>query len=257
MGEYIQKQHTVVIAGCCRNVSTFITKNVMIMHLLGSKFKEYKIVIYENDSNDDTRDILKSMEKNDHVEFIFEDNVTISNRTMRIAHCRNTLLHHIQTVYSHFDYMLMLDLDDVLFTGKLIDTIHTCFLYKPEQWDAMFANCTDKYYDIYALRKKKYLMSCCWNNANKLQQQGIPRSMAYQECIEKYIIHYPVDTALISVVSAFGGAGLYKMKSLENAQYNGFEGLHVDKQICEHVPFNTYLYNKGCKLYINPKMLIR
>ena len=60
----------------------------------------------------------------------------------------------------------------------------------------------------------------------------------------------------MSVISAFGGAGLYKLKSIENTVYNGYEESHIDKQICEHVPFNNHLINKGCKLYINPKMLI-
>lgn len=252
----IMKQHSVVITGCCRSVSQFIEKNILIMLEIGKKFKDYKIVVYENDSNDNTRTILNSLKK-DSIDYIFEDGVNIPNRTMRIAHCRNKILDHVNKFYSNYDYLLMLDLDDVLFTGKLIDTIHTCFLYKIEQWDAMFANCSDKYYDIYALRKKKYLMSCCWNNANTLQQKGMSRSMAYNECIDKYIINYPVDTKLISVVSAFGGAGLYKLKSLENISYHGYEESHVDKQICEHVPLNTKLYEKGCKLYINPKMLIR
>jgi hypothetical protein len=195
--------------------------------------------------------------KSEYIDLIFEDNVNIPNRTMRIAHCRNKILEHVDKLYSNYDYLLMLDLDDVLFTGKLIDTINTCFLYKTEQWDAMFANCSDKYYDIYALRKKNYLTTCCWNNANILQQKGIPRSVAYNECIDKYIINYPTDSKIMPVISAFGGAGLYKLKSLKNVKYDGYAENHVDKQICEHVPLNTKLYEKGCKLYINPKMLIR
>jgi hypothetical protein len=58
------------------------------------------------------------------------------------------------------------------------------------------------------------------------------------------------------VQSAFGGAGLYKMKSIMGTKYVGYEKNHIDKQICEHVTFNKCLIDKGCKLYINPKMLI-
>ena len=77
-------------------------------------------------------------------------------------------------------------------------------------------------------------------------------------CVDKYIINYPIDNKLMKVISAFGGAGLYKLKSivLNNIKYNGYEESHIDKMICEHVPFNTELCSKGCKLYINPKMLI-
>jgi hypothetical protein len=220
------------------------------------KRKEYKIVIFENDSKDSTRNILIENKK-DHYDYIFEDNINIQNRTERIAHCRNQILNHVNTNYCDFDYLLMLDLDDVLASGKLIDTIHSCFLYKADQWDAMFANCSDKYYDIYALRKKKYLSSCCWNNANVMKQQGIPHNDAYTNCIDKYIINYPTDSKLITVISAFGGAGLYKLKSIGDAKYIGVESKHLDQQICEHVPFHQNMINRGCKLYINPKMLIR
>ena len=249
------KKQSVVIAGCCINVAYFIKRNLFIMDEIGKQFKEYKIVVFENDSKDSTRNILIENKK-DHYDYIFEDNVNIQNRTERIAHCRNKILNHVNTNYSNFNYLLMLDLDDVLSSGKLVETIHTCFLYKLDQWDAMFANCSDKYYDIYALRKKKYLTSCCWNNANIMKQLGVPHKDAYATCIDKYIINYPMDSKLISVISAFGGAGLYKLKSIEDAKYVGIEPTHLDQQICEHVPFHKNMVDRGCKLYINPTMLI-
>jgi hypothetical protein len=91
---------------------------------------------------------------------------------------------------------------------------------------------------------------------NELKQKGMPHREAYYQCIDKYIINYPSNSPLIPVISAFGGAGLYKLSSIGNVKYNGYEETHLDKQICEHVPFNTALKNNGCKLYINPKMLI-
>jgi len=257
MSYKIMKEYNIIIAGCCRNVSSFIEKNIYIMNEIGKQFKSYKIIIYENDSIDGTRDLLKKMQDNKTMEYIFEDNLRIPLRTMRIAHCRNKILEKIEKIYNTYDYLLMLDLDDVLYSGKLIETINTCFLYKTKEWDAMFANCSDKYYDIYALRKKKYLTSCCWNNVNILKMKGIPHNIAYNEYINKYIIHYPENSKLIPVISAFGGAGLYKLKNLKDIKYDGYEESHLDKQICEHVPLNIKLYEKGCKLYINPKMLIR
>ena len=250
------KTKSILISGCCINVERFMKKNLFVMNEIGKQCKEYKIIIFENDSTDKTRQILVD-NKTDHCEYIFEDNVNIKNRTERIAYCRNKIIEHIDKMkYYDYDYLLMLDLDDVLFSGKLINTIHTCFNYKPEQWDAMFANSSDKYYDIYALRKKKYLTSCCWNDVNVLKQKGVPHNIAYEQCINKFIINYPTDTSLIPVQSAFGGAGLYKMKSIIGTKYIGYEINHIDKQICEHVTFNKCLIDKGCKLYINPKMLI-
>ena len=92
---------------------------------------------------------------------------------------------------------------------------------------------------------------------NVMKQQGVPHNVAYINCIDKYIINYPTDSKLITVISAFGGAGLYKLKSIEDAKYIGFEPTHLDNQICEHVPFHKNMIDRGCKLYINPKMLIQ
>jgi hypothetical protein len=253
------KQKSVVIAGCCRSNERFMYNNLQIIDAIGSQFKEYKVVIYENDSNDNTRQILLDNKKS-HYTYIFGNNIKIENRTERIAYCRNKILEEVTKEFTDYDYMLLLDLDDVLMTGRLIGTIHSCFLYNTNQWDAMFANCSDKYYDIYALRKKNYLMTCCWNDTNTMKYIGIPHHEAYNKCIDKYIINYPVYTKLIPVISAFGGAGLYKIKSitsLKNIKYIGYEENHIDKQVCEHVSFNTELVNNGYKLYINPKMLIR
>ncbi len=252
----IMKTKSVIITGCCRNVEVFINRNLSIMNKIGKKFKEYKIIIYENDSCDSTRKLLIDNKKPEY-DYIFEDNVNIENRTMRIAHCRNKIIDHINKKYLNYDYILMLDLDDVLASGRLIETINTCFFYNTTQWDAMFANCSDKYYDIYALRKTGLLTSCCWNNVNVMKRHGIPHHIAYKECIDKYIVNYPIYTKIMPVLSAFGGAGLYKLKSIDKAIYIGREETHVDKQICEHVSFNAYLINKGYKIYINPRMLIR
>jgi hypothetical protein len=91
------------------------------------------------------------------------------------------------------------------------------------------------------------------------KQLGIPHEIAYEQCINKYIINYPIYTKIMPVISAFGGAGLYKLSCIQktNTKYNGCEPTHVDKQICEHVSFNTTLVENSYKLYINPRMLIR
>ena len=250
------KQKSVVITGCCMNVEKYIKNNLDIIEKIGQQFKEYKVVIYENDSIDNTREILIDNKK-DNYHYIFENNISIKKRTERIAYCRNKILDFVNTNFIHFDYMLMLDLDDIIASGELSNTIHSCFLYNTDQWDAMFANCSDEYYDIYALRKKNYLTTCCWNNVYLARRNGIPHYIAYIECIQKYIINYPINTKLIPVISAFGGAGLYKIKSIENSKYLGVEESHIDKQICEHVPFHQSFIDRGSKLYINPRMLIR
>ncbi len=248
---------SVVIAGCCRNVENFITQNLQVIDLIGTQFGKYQVLLFENDSTDSTRQILYDRKKPNY-EYIFEDNVNIQKRTERIAFCRNKLLDKIYSDYSSFDYVLFVDMDDVLASGKLAETIGSCFMYNTDQWDGMFANSSSYYYDIWALRKKGYLDSDVWNNVYMLQSVGMGYQQAVDKCVTTYQINYPVDSKIIPVISAFGGAGLYKLSTLISLKprYNGVEPTHINGMICEHVPFNQFLSSSKAKLFINPKMLV-
>ena len=123
----IMKEKSIVITGCCRDVQRFLLKNLEVMHKIGMQFAKYTIIIYENDSQDQTREILRD-HQNKHptvVECIFQDNLNIPLRTERIAYCRNRLLQKVKLLPYEPDYLLMLDLDDVLASGRLVETIHT------------------------------------------------------------------------------------------------------------------------------------
>ena len=248
---------SVIIAGCCRNVESFVNQNLHIIDSIGSQFSKYQVLIFENDSTDSTRLILKENQKSNY-EYIFEDQISIQKRTERIAYCRNKLLDRIYQSYSDYDYMLFVDMDDVLASGKLSETIGSCFMYRTDQWDGMFANSSAYYYDIWALRKKGYLESDVWNDVYMLQRLGMEYSQAVDKCVTKYQVNYPSDSKIIPIISAFGGAGLYKLSTLikNKPRYNGVEHTHLNGMICEHVPFNQTLQAAKAKLYINPKMLI-
>jgi hypothetical protein len=248
---------SIIIAGCCRNVENFITQNLNIINLIGEQFSKYQVLIYENDSTDATRQILYDRKKSNY-EYIFEDNINIQKRTERIAYCRNKLINKIYKDYTEYDYVLFVDMDDVLASGKLVETIGSCFMYNSDQWDGMFANSSSYYYDIWALRKKGYLESDVWNNVYTLQKVGIEYQQAVDKCVTTYQINYPIDSKLLPVISAFGGAGLYKLSTLLKLkpQYKGVEETHINGMICEHVPFNQLLNLAKAKLYINPRMLV-
>jgi hypothetical protein len=228
-----------------------------VIDSIGEQFAKYQVLIFENDSTDTTRQILFDRKKTNY-EYIFEDNIEIKSRTERIAYCRNKLLDKIYSTYSENDYVLFVDMDDVLASGKLAETIGSCFMYNSDQWDGMFANSSSYYYDIWALRKKGLLEEDVWNNVYMLQSLGVDYNQAVNKCVTSYQINYPIETKLIPVLSAFGGAGLYKLSTLNKLKpkYNGVEPAHINGMICEHVPFNKILNLANAKLYINPRMLV-
>jgi hypothetical protein len=141
--------------------------------------------------------------------------------------------------------MIMVDLDDVIATFK---PSQIKYLFEHTEWDALFANCLGKYYDIWALRieREKWTPLCpfqvidydCWEAAQKYRTRKV---------VSQHQISIPVSAPLIPVNSAFGGFGIYKVKKI-NGRYSGFDG----RIRCEHVEFH-----KGMKrLFICPKFLV-
>jgi hypothetical protein len=141
--------------------------------------------------------------------------------------------------------MIMVDLDDVIATFK---PSQIKYLFEHTEWDALFANCLGKYYDIWALRieRDKWTQLCpfqvidydCWEAVQKYRTRQV---------VSQHQISIPVSTPLIPVNSAFGGFGIYKVDKI-NGRYNGFDG----RIRCEHVEFH-----KGMKrLFICPKFLV-
>lgn len=53
----------IVITGLARDISKNVGKNIDRLVRIGSKFFEYQILIFENDSSDDTRTIIKQKGK--------------------------------------------------------------------------------------------------------------------------------------------------------------------------------------------------
>ncbi len=54
------RQQRVVMAGLARNVAHILGQTIRRVEHLGSQFGDYRVVIYENDSSDATRERLRS-----------------------------------------------------------------------------------------------------------------------------------------------------------------------------------------------------
>jgi hypothetical protein len=208
-------------------------------------FKTFKMLIYENDSEDNTVNILKKFKKKhkyfDYISENIQDDLTCTNvlsRTEILAHGRNTLLNHIQG----FDYMIMVDLDDVISTFK---PSQLKYLFENKEWDALFANC-ETYYDVSALRieKDKWTHACpfkvidydCWKKVHYHKSTRF---------VSQHQIKIPSSAPLIPVNSAFGGFGIYKVNKI-NGRYDG-------SNECEHVSFHKGMKN----LFICPKFMVK
>lgn len=244
------KNYSVIFGATLRDVDKYLEKNLENIEKCGKKFKSFAVVIYENDSKDNTVKILEEKKK-DNYHYIIETGKTTPIRTMRIANGRNNVLEKAQELNANntYDYLIMLDMDDITVNGKFVDSIDSCF--NDLDWDVLTGNQSDRYYDKWALRKKGLLDYDCWIEANKAMAAG----MSTQEAHNKYIhVFDKFDTGQrLDVDSAFGGIAIYKLSSIGDCKYIG--SYEDGTELCEHVPFHQCIKENGGKIYINTDFL--
>ena len=88
----------IVIAGCGQNIRPYIQRVFKNIYTIARLFNDYKIVIFENDSIDNTLEILNAYDKKDpNMILLTERNIPVPTylHPCRIAYCRNRLLEKI------------------------------------------------------------------------------------------------------------------------------------------------------------------
>jgi len=236
-----------VIVGAARDIEKFIPDSFEKMEMIASLFKQSKIIIYENDSKDNTLEqLIQWQNNNNNVEIITEKNVP-GNRTQRLAHARNTLLEKALTY--NYDYLIVIDTDNAnLYLTK--EAILSSFNNddKFPNWACIGANQLDHYYDMWALRTYDDWMPfdhiiCIANTQDD------------NYCRASRIRKIDQNADPIKVKSCFGGLVIYKTKYIQNSRYEGMTP--NNEETCEHVSFNLSILdnNKDVAIYINPKMI--
>jgi len=242
------KEYNVIFAGTCRNVESDLPYVLKHIDTCGSMFGKYAVVIYENDSADATRSILI-----DHAatfqpgmySLILEDGIVDKEprRTMRLERGRNLILDkvHEMNAQNEYDFLVILDLDNINASGRFTETIKSCFQHG-EDWDVLTANQqTGYYYDMWALRKRPDLN---YDFARHQPILGKEKSMFYLQ----FDPSQPPD--LVEVDSAFGGIAIYRLSTLPT--HCRYQGEYEDGgEKCEHVDFHDCLRDHGNKIFIN------
>ena len=133
---------------------------------VGSKFLDYRVIVYENNSTDNTKELYSSWAReNAKVIFISEDltqefidNFTIKKFNYRvefIARARNIVLEKaLEKTYQDYKFHIMVDLDGFKSwpTEEIINAIEN-----PQQdWDVI---CSNGCYDLYAVRSSEFILN--------------------------------------------------------------------------------------------------
>lgn len=237
----------IVIAGLCRNAGQYIEKNIHIANTIGSYFKDYRIVVYENDSKDMTRSILtRCAQQNQRlivlggdegVDNMYNIGATKQLRFEKMAHFRNQYLAYIRKHLDDYDYMMVIDWD---MNGSTDINGIMNSIGREHDWGAVgtsgkvYIHGTLGFllinYDLLALR----FHNIKYNNTN--HWRSIFFNLFYQE------YHRLFYSDIEPVQSTFHGIVVYKIRAIpDDAWYTTEYG-------CEHIGLNSKIKN----IYINP-----
>ncbi len=257
-GYKVMKEKKVVIAGLCINIEKKIPKITRRLNNLKKYFKDVEIVTFENDSKDNTRELLKKagitlvpcpedkdckLKKTNAV-----SHGIISDKRMRMmADYRNRLLNYIRTNFSHFDCVIFIDLD---IQGPIsIDGLaHSFSQY--DRWDAVsgygLSGITlslgiPVYYDILAYDDGTFKgHTHCFLNALPITLKTMSKKRGDD---------------IFPIKSGFCGLELVKMNVINDptVTYEPKDG----KYICEHVIFHNNMRDKHfSNIFIDPNLLL-
>tara|TARA_Y100000816_G_scaffold290330_1_gene278746 strand:- start:452 stop:1318 length:867 start_codon:yes stop_codon:yes gene_type:complete len=259
----------VIFCGCVRN-NNRIYEILTAVYKSNILFNSFKVIIYENDSTDNTLHEINKFKNTINKEnlHIISENTPITCYTDRdyyntyhirpinISHGRNKIIEFIENNYSHYDIMIMADLDNVLYT---FDHTKLHLLFKHlHSFDVITANSMGKYYDIWALRINQDLWDD--NIHGKIWKSPLnfdcwdEHFRNFNNKIKDYQVAIPTNFPLIPVNSAFGGIGIYKISKIINCRYNAFNS---DIITCEHVNFHKEITLKNnATICICPEYLV-
>lgn len=262
------KAQNIVFGALARDCAKHLQATIRCLEELGSAFRDYKVVVYENDSTDGTAEMLqKWMRENPRVISINEvtEEPTIPagsssvpypgqsiHRIAKMAAYRNRVLEEVKKRFEP-DYFCFIDIDIESFNPQ---DVMQAIEKAPADWGALFANgqiildygshqCTNPIqYDYYAyvpLGTDPYLSG---DYAIRLEE-NLAVAWVEQQRINRRRYH-PCH-------SAFNGIGIYRwelIKDLEYIAYQTPELKAVNASLCEHVPFNYEVVKQGYRLYV-------
>lgn len=259
------KKSSIIICSIVRNAEKGLKKNIPIIKALCQQFKDYRIIVYENNSIDKTKELLiswhRSCPEKIHINIDdIDDSETIPSvrsvksnpffsrkRIAKMAVLRNKYMEYIDSNNWTADYLMVVDLDVARLDLKGILSSFTT-KYK---WDAVtaFGYSTSpkfirRYHDTYALT--------LWEDNTPQTEHKISK-LSYKLGKLKTTDNW------IRVYSAFGGLAIYNYNAIKGLRYQVIN--NNDKRVevkCEHYSIYKQMTARGfSNFYINPSMRIK
>jgi hypothetical protein len=243
-GKKAMKNLRVVVTGLARNIAPVIGKTMARIERTGKMFGDYRVIVFENDSRDNTAEQLRSWSKiNKRVQAISESRndpinpgVRCLDRATRMALYRNKCREIIAEQYADFDSVIVIDLD--ISGGWSYDGLANTFAQK--DWDFVGSNgIIYKDYDG-VLNRPLYYDAWAW------RWHGSWNPVFARQINPRY---WPRGEPMVRVNSCFGGLGVYRTQAMVMSEYDGSD--------CEHIPFHKRMVEAGMnRLFMNPSQIV-
>lgn len=261
IGKEHTKNKTVVIAFLCRNISECFYFSKKRIEKISDQFKDYNIIIFENDSKDNSRKLLKKWAKenpkvhlikcknNPDCKFNVKEGYSIGfnkkNRIDNMTMYRNMYMKCIwkNKKYYQKDFLMVIDFD--LVGGISINGLHYS-MAKSSKWDGISINGL-MFIPPLGIRARTYDGMAFRHKWNKTQNSLIDRYILMNKLISKSKRNF------IKVASSFNGLAIYHMDAVRNLYYSVPEKPYL----CEHIGLHKSMYNNGySRFYISKKFII-
>ncbi len=235
---------TVVIAGLARSVARILPATMLRMELLGNTFANYQVLIFENDSVDETAALLRRWsEANPHVHVVSENlNAPVSksnrcpSRGDRMAYYRGRCQKVIQKRFSSADFVILVDTD--LEGGWSPDGIASTF--GQDEWD--FVGSNGIIYKRGGWQANKFAHFDAW--AYREHADFRPLTTRYVNRLS-----FKRGEPLLPLPSCFGGLGVYRTNAYLAGEYLGGD--------IEHASFHRSMRERGFqRTFLNPSQIV-
>lgn len=203
------------ICGPVRNCGPFLDKVLNNIEKIGSIFDDYEILIFYDNSTDNTLEKLKDYQKrNSRLKLYVNTNLVSKYRTHRLAYARNFCLDYVKSLdLNDYPFFIMMDFDDVN-CKEVNHQVLQQYLYR-DDWDGLSFNTTPNYYDIWALSIYPYTFSY-----NHFKNTNIHN----YDVIQNYIVNKLnklKQGQLLRCMSSFNGFSIYRTSKFLNTYYDG------------------------------------
>ena len=241
------KSYKVFFCGISKNCIKNIEKNLIFLeNYFKSTNLDCHAIFIDSDSTDGTKNILNKYSTNNnsftYINFDFHD-AKSNNRIENILNSRNACLDQIRNKINDENIIYIpLDLDIDLFkfiTNNFLDSLIRESINK-NTLHGKFPFSIPYYYDIFALRAKKWI-----NYNSQFWVTRLKKNLKIGSFFYNYFLIFRHQVELtkfkqkkLKINSAFGGMGIYNLQNqINNMIYELDE--KYPKDISEHVLFNS------------------